>query len=240
MSEIENYKPTEQVEQYRASSTSALVEWADGARAASGIAQSLAQTPFVPQSMQGKPALVTAAILAGFELGLQPISALRSIDVIQGTPAMRAHAIRGLVQSRGHEVWVEESTTTRAIVCGRRKGSERVQKSTWTLDRAKGLNLLGKDNWRKQPQAMLVARATSEICRMIASDVLLGLPYSAEELGDGETDEQPSEAPKKRTVKRKPVERPEVAEPTLDEPVEPSEPEPADGAPVGVEPEVES
>lgn len=224
MTELTNYQPAEQADTYRAESTSALVEWANGARAASGIAQSLAQTPFVPQSMQGKPGLVTAAILAGFELGLQPISALRSIDVIQGTPAMRAHAIRGLVQSRGHDVWVEESTETRAIVCGRRENSDRVQKSTWTLDRARGLALLGKDNWRKQPQAMLIARATSELCRMIASDVLLGLPYSAEEIADSGEQESPVEAPKKRTAKRKPVERPEVAEPDLDEPTIPDEP----------------
>ncbi|GAB3304065.1 hypothetical protein EK0264_03595 [Epidermidibacterium keratini] len=214
MTELDTFTPGEA---YQAESTSALVEWANGARAANGIAQSLAQTPFVPQSMQGKPALVTAAILAGFELGLQPISALRSIDVIQGTPAMRAHAIRGLVQSRGHEVWVEEATTTRAKVSGRRKGSDRVQTSTWTLDRAKGLNLTGKDNWRKQPQAMLVARATSELCRMIASDVLLGLPYSAEEIQDGADDESVAEKPK-RTIKRKPAERPEPVEPELDEP----------------------
>ncbi|MBM4497141.1 hypothetical protein GS426_21440 [Rhodococcus hoagii] len=112
------------------------------------------------------------------------MSALRSIDVIQGTPAMRAHAIRGLVQSQGHEVWIEDATDTRVIVAGKRKGSSITQRTEWSIDRAKQLGLMGEDNWKKQPRAMLIARATSELCRLIASDVLLGLPYSSEELSD--------------------------------------------------------
>lgn len=220
-------------------SQSALVEWAEGARAAHGIAQSLAQTPFVPASMKGDAGLVTAAILAGFELGLQPISALRSIDIIQGVPAMRAHTLRGLVQSRGHEIWVEESNTTRAIVCGRRKGSEQIQKSVWTMDRAKGLKLEGKDNWRKQPQAMLVARATSEVCRLVGSDVILGLPYAAEELDDdGAPGEGESKPAKRRTAQRKPTEKPIIPEPELDD-AEPGQAEPAADQPSIPEPDLD-
>jgi hypothetical protein len=131
-------------------------------------------------------------ILTGQEIGVQPMASLRSIDVINGTPAMRALALRALVQSKGHRVWVEEATETRAIVKGQRRGEERVQTSTWTMDRAKGLGLIGRENWRKQPQAMLVARATSELCRLVAADVILGVPYSIEELQDGDEQTQPS------------------------------------------------
>lgn len=193
---------------------SRLGRWAQDARDAHLVATSLAKTAFVPKEMQGKPELVTAAILTGQEIGLEPMAALRSIDVIQGTPAMRAHALRGLVQSRGHEVWVQESTDTRAIVCGKRKGSDREQRSTWTIDRAQKLGIASRDQWRKQPQAMLVARATAELCRLIASDVLLGMPYAVEELD--ELDESPSVRPRK-TVRRKPVEPAPIPEmPALD------------------------
>jgi hypothetical protein len=118
------------------------------------------------------------------------------------------------VQSKGHEVWVEDSTTTRAIVCGKRKGSEQVQKSVWTMDRAKGLKIDQKENWRKQPQAMLIARATAELCRLIASDVILGIPYAVEELGDddGTTEAAPRA---KRTAKRQPIETVELPEPEV-------------------------
>lgn len=189
---------------------SPLAQWAMDAQQAHLVAQSLAQTSFVPANMRGKAGEVTAAILTGQEVGLEPMAALRSIDVIQGTPALRANTMRGLVQSRGHEVWVEDSTITRAVVCGQRKGSQKVEKSVWTIDRAKRLGLDGKDNWRKQPDAMLVARATAEVCRRIAADVLLGLPYAVEEL-DTDTPDAPKTT-KKRTARRAPIEATPVDE----------------------------
>lgn len=195
---------------------SSLTEWAKEAREASQIAQSLAKTAFVSTTLRGKPDEVTGAILTGHEVGLKPMAAVRSIDVIQGTPAMRAVAMRALVQSAGHDLWVEETSLTRAVVCGRRKGSEHVQKSVWTIDRAKRLGLTSKDNWSKQPDAMLIARATAECCRLIAADVLLGLPYAVEELADVDPAEV-EDAPKKRTAKRKPL--PDVEAPELEPPV---------------------
>ncbi len=205
---------------------SAIVDWANDAHHANRVAQSLANTTFVPQSMRGKPAEITAAILTGQEIGLSPMSALRSIDVIQGTPAMRAHAIRGLVQSQGHEVWIEDATDTRVIVAGKRKGSSITQRTEWSIDRAKQLGLMGEDNWKKQPRAMLIARATSELCRLIASDVLLGLPYSSEELSDDLPADQgdAGEAPKsrKRVARRAsvPTEEPSVEETSEPDPVD--------------------
>lgn len=206
-----------EIEQYQGQAGSALEQWAMDAQQAHRVATSLANTTFVPQSLRGKSAEITAAILTGQEIGLQPMSALRSIDIIQGTPAMRANALRGLVQSKGHDVWVTESTDTRAVVCGKRKGSDQEQKSVWTMDRAQKMGLTGKDNWKKQPAAMLVARATAEVCRLIASDVLLGMPYAVEEL------EQVDETPK-RTARRKAAEPVEpTPEPALE--AEPDEPQ---------------
>lgn len=166
----------------------ALVRWAYAADRAYQIAQKLAATAFVPQSLRGNPDNITAAILAGQELGLQPMAALRSMDIIQGTPALRAHAMRGLVQSRGHEVKLVESTEERCVMAGRRVGED-WQEVTWTFERAAKLGLTGKDQWKKQPQAMLVARATGEICRLVASDALYAMPYASEELdSDGGSD----------------------------------------------------
>jgi hypothetical protein len=195
--------------------THPLVRWAESARAAHGIAQSLAKTSFVSNTLRGKPEEITAAILAGHEMGLQPLASLRSIDVISGTPALRANTMRGLVQSRGHSIRLIESSPTKAIVAGHRRGETDAadQMSIWTIERAKSLGLTGKDNWQKQPQAMLVARATAECCRLVASDVLLGLPYAAEELEDVD-----AEPPKPRTAKRKALAE-NAAEPALEDPV---------------------
>ncbi len=166
---------------------SPLVQWAYEARQAGLIAKSLANTSFVPASLRGKPQDVTAAILAGQELGLQPMASLRSMDVIQGTPALRAHAMRGLVQSHGHSVQVLESTPELCRMRGRRKGENEWQEVTWTFERAEKLGLVGKSEWKKQSQTMLSARATGEICRLIAADVLFAMPYAAEELDRSES-----------------------------------------------------
>lgn len=207
MTEIEQYRERASLAAVEQTATvGALVDWARSAQAAHEIAKSLVQTSFVPEGFRGKPDEATAAILAGVEVGLQPMAALRSFDVIQGTAAPRANTLRAIVQSQGHDVWVVESTDTRAIVAGRRRGSSQEQKSTWTIDRAKRLGLTGKKNWQSQPQAMLVARATSEVCRLIASDAILGLPYSIEELVDGDVDQTaavvPIKAPARRTARR--------------------------------------
>lgn len=215
-----------------------LIEWAESARAAHGIAKSLAATPFVPESFNKDPALVTAAILVGQEVGLQPMAALRSLDIVKGTPALRAHAMRGLVQSHGHEIWPREQTETRVVMCGRRKGTDQIVESVWTMDRAKKLGLAGGRNYTSQPMTMLIARATSETCRLIAADVLLGIPYSAEELADDidpdgatVTDLEPR---KKRTARRAPITVQPAAhqEPALDD----ESPSPGDDWPAVAEP----
>ncbi|MEU1787047.1 hypothetical protein ABZ553_14475 [Streptomyces sparsogenes] len=163
--------------------TTALMAWAQEADLAYQMAQKLANTSFVPQSLRGKPGDITAAILAGSELGLKPMATLKSIDVIQGTPALRAHAMRAVVQKQGHQIELVESTPERCVMRGRRKDSDTWQTVEWTTGRAQQLGLLNKDQWKKQPQNMLVARATGELCRLIASDALHGMPYVAEELG---------------------------------------------------------
>lgn len=216
MSEIDVSRPAEVILDTK------LARWAQDARQAHSVGVSLSRTAFVSSTLKGKPEEIAAAILTGQEIGLDPMSALRSIDIISGTPAMRANALRGLVQSRGHEVWVEEQTDRKAIVCGQRKGSEHVQRSTWTFERATQLGLTGKDNWRKQPSAMLVARATAEVCRLIASDVLLGLPYAVEELADDAPDKPVKVARKKPAAAE--IEAPVLDEPTAEPIAEPDAP----------------
>ncbi|MFJ9558225.1 hypothetical protein ACIRPH_30845 [Nocardiopsis sp. NPDC101807] len=168
----------------------ALVQWAMAADRAYQIATKLANTSFVPQSMKGNAGNITAAILAGNELGLPPMAALRSIDVIQGTPGLRAHAMRGLVQSHGHQVQLIESTSEKCVMRGRRKGDEDWQEVEWTFERARLLGVTERNpQWKKQPQTMLEARSTGNICRLIASDVLHAMPYASEELdGYGQAD----------------------------------------------------
>lgn len=199
-----------------------LVEWAQAAQAAHTLARSLVETAFVPQQYRGKPAEATAAILAGAELGLNPLAALRAFDNIQGTAAPKAITLRAVAQSHGHDVEVAEESDLKAVVEYRRKGSDTWRTVTWTIEQARGLGLTSKDNWKKQPKSMLVARATSEASRRVASDALLGIPYSAEELEDSQPEPTAKVSRAPRTVQRQP--KPEAPEPEFDEPEPAQEP----------------
>lgn len=217
-----------EVEVYERPAANELEQWARDLTTAYQAARQLVTTSFVPRTYQGKPEEAAAAIMTGKEVGLSPLAALRSIDIIGGVPAMRAIALRALVQSSGHEIWTEESTATQAIVAGRRKGSDKVERSVWTMDRARELKLATKDNWKNQPIAMLLARATSELVRLIAADVILGIPYSIEEIADLQGAEAPvqPEAPRQssgRSVRRKPIAKPAEVEDVEDEPSESEE-----------------
>ena len=150
------------------------------------LAEKIAATDFVPPALRGKPEAVLACILAGHEAGVSPMQALSKIHIIEGRPAMASELMRALVLQHGHELNYEQVSTTSVTAAGRRKGSERWTTVTWTIDDAKRGGLDGKQNWRKWPRAMLIARATAELCRMIFPDVLAGISHTVEELSDGD------------------------------------------------------
>ena len=201
-------QPTNEIETQQAPRIERLVDWAREADAAYNLGQKLSLTSFVPESFRKRPDEIAAAMLAGSEIGLSPMASLSAFDVIQGRAAARAITLRAVVQSQGHEIQMVESTNTRCRMRGRRKGTTEWQSVDWTIERAKQLGVTGKQNWKNQPQAMLVARATSELCRLIAADAILGIGYSVEEIADGvdsieSVTTQPQATPTKRTVTRR-------------------------------------
>lgn len=186
-----------------------LIAWAESLGAAHRLASALCTTSFVPKHFAGKPAEAAAALMLGDELGFSPVSALRSIFVIGGTPGLYARSMVALVQSHGHEVWTETDTPTKVTVCGRRGGSSQVERSEWTIDRARRAGYTSNKKYESDPQAMLYARAASDVCRRIAADVLSGVPYTVEEM-ELEAATRPA-----RTVKRAEP-KPAPAEPDLE------------------------
>lgn len=149
------------------------------------LAQRIGRTEFVPKALRGKPEAVLAAILTGHELGIQPMNALAKIHVIDGRPSLSSEMMRAVILREGHEFHVEETTNTRCVVVGRRRESDRETRIAWTKDDASAAGLLGKDNWKKYPRAMLLARATGELARALFPDVLAGISYTSEEVRDG-------------------------------------------------------
>jgi hypothetical protein len=146
------------------------------------LAQRVNQTPFVPKSMMGKPEHVLACVLYGREIGLGPMQALNSIHVIEGRAAASPELMRALVAKAGHRIDITENTNDACTMKGSRQdtGAEAVVR--WSMDDAKAAGLTHKDNWKKYPRAMLAARATSELCRLLFPDVIAGLSYTPEEV----------------------------------------------------------
>ena len=152
-------------------------------RGAAEYAAYVHNTALVPEPLRGKPDEVAAVILTGEEVGLEPMAALRAVAMIKGVPTFKAEALRGLVTSHGHEMWLEESTNTRAIAAGRRSGTDRVGRVTWTMDDAKRAGISGQLNYTRYPREMLVARASAALARQMFADVVMGL-VAAEELDE--------------------------------------------------------
>ncbi|WP_238780340.1 hypothetical protein [Prescottella equi] len=159
-----------------------LMQHAQAMSAAYELASKLANTALVPAMYQKKPDDATAAILYGAELGLNPIQSLQQIFVVQGKPAIYARTMVALLKTRGYLIETIESTDTSVTVRGTDPQTGIVEESTWTIDRAKKAGYTSNKKYDTDPQAMLYAKAATEVARKIAPDVLLGIAHSREEL----------------------------------------------------------
>ena len=162
-------------------------------------AKAVVNSGFLPKSINTPEKAVTL-MLAGRELGLGPMQAIRSIHVIDGKPVMSSDLMAGLVHKRvpGALLRIVETSNERCVVDAGRPGQEPTR-FTFSLDDARSAGLLGKDNWKKYARAMLRARCLSEAARAVFPDVLLGV-YDPDELGavtaqDGTIVEMPAPPP---------------------------------------------
>lgn len=145
------------------------------------VSEMLAQSDLVPASYRGKPANVLLAAIAGQPFGFDPTMAMRSFNVIQGSPTLKPEIMLALVRKAGHSV-TGEATDRGATITGRRADTGDEMTVTFTEEDAKKAGLLGKGAWKTYPSAMMWARALSKLGRMLFPDVLLGCSYTSEEL----------------------------------------------------------
>lgn len=179
-------------------------QWVDVVADVGRLSTAIAATEFVPKSYRGKSDAVMATILHGRELGLGPMTALAITDSIQGRPTLSAEGARALYYAAGHELVFIESTSARCEVKGRRAGTSEWTTVVWTLDDARGGGLLGKDVWKAHPRRMLQARASAELIRLVAPDVLHGMA-TPEEIDEDDTTPTPAATVSKVSRRTKPA-----------------------------------
>lgn len=159
-----------------------IEETAQALVSAHKIGTALCRTAFVPKHFQGKPEDAAAAILYGSTIDMDPVTALQNIYVIGGKPALYARTMVAIVLAKGHDIWTEEETEGGVTVAGRRKGSEQVERVTWTAEMAQRAGFTTNANYKSNGRAMLYARASGDVARRIAPDALLGMAHNVEEL----------------------------------------------------------
>lgn len=143
------------------------------------------------QPSQGKILLVMET---GAMLGIHPVAALQGVHVIEGKATISPALMSALVRRAGHTLRIRmtgsfgnadgDLKATATLI--RSDDPENPFEVTWDIPRAKRASLIpGKSGsaWAKYPEAMLKARAISEVCREGATDVLMGVGYVPEEMG---------------------------------------------------------
>jgi hypothetical protein len=147
------------------------------------LSGTLSKSQLLPDALRQKPADVLATVLAGAELGLAPMQAIRGIAIIKGKPTLSADTMGALVKRRQdvcEYLVLKESTPKVATYETKRRGDPSPTTMSFAIEDAQRAGLQG-DNWKKYPAAMLRARALSAICRAVYPDLCLGL-YDPDEL----------------------------------------------------------
>jgi hypothetical protein len=153
-------------------------------RQAMEISKTLSTSGLMPRALVGKPQDILVIIIKGRELGLSMMQSISGISVIQGKAVMEAATMVGLCLSKRDVCEYFRLITSDdkvATYVTKRSGSEPVTLS-FTIEEAKKANLLGKDNWRNYPAAMLRARASSALARAVYPDLTAGI-YDPDEIG---------------------------------------------------------
>jgi len=151
-----------------------------------GLARMLVQAGLAPKHVKN-PADAVLIMLTGAELGLGPMASLRGMHCIEGKVTLSSEMMLSIVASHGVRFAWRKSDATCATIELRRDGWE-PHVASFTIDEAKAAGLIGKDNWKKYPAAMLRARAASAACRAYCPDLLAGGGlYTPDEIESVET-----------------------------------------------------
>lgn len=181
MSELQKHELNMSIPEVSDDGMADLMKQAEAMSAAHKLATVLCNTSMVPATFRGKPDDGAAAILYGAEVGLKPQQALQQVFVVHGQPAIYARTMVALLKAKGYTFTTVESTDQSVTVQGVSPRGEQ-ETSTWTIQRAKNAGYTSNKKYQTDPQAMLYAKAASEVARKLAPDVLLGIKYTAEDL----------------------------------------------------------
>lgn len=145
----------------------------------------LVKSGLVPKDIKTAEAALFV-ILAGRDMGLSPVQALRGIKPIQGKLELSADLQLGLYHRSGGKSQWTVLTDREATIKFQAPWSIEPHLSTFTVDDAKRAGLMSNPTWSKYPKAMLRSRAITQGLKDIGFLLGQGV-YAPGELGGGIT-----------------------------------------------------
>jgi hypothetical protein len=158
------------------------------------LAEALLQTGFLPDTLK-LPGQVVAIILAGRELGIPPMTALRTLHIVDGKISFSAQLQLALANRAGIRHRFLEISTTRCEV-ELTSPDEEPARYEFTIDNAKKAGLLDRSvsPWHKYPKNMLQWRCVSNAISAHCPEVMLAV-YDPDEVIDIEQAKEPRKTP---------------------------------------------
>lgn len=191
---------------YESASLDARIKYANTIAAAG---QMIPRGLFDPATGKPSPPKVLLVMETGSMLGLHPMAALQSINVVEGRATLAAQLMAGLIRQAGHRLEITKTGTIpggdySVTVTGTRADTGDVYTATWDIPRAIRAQLVDSYErnargqyevrarsdkgkvlpWEAYAESMPKWRAISEVAVEGFSDVTLGM-RSFEEMTDG-------------------------------------------------------
>jgi hypothetical protein len=131
-------------------------------------------------------------VLKGLEMNIPATVSLGNLYVVPGsngknTIGMTTILMHALARKTGELTSIDipnVSDVTDSATVTIQRGDAKPVSFTFTLEQAKKLGLLNgrKFNWNNMPELMLIMRAIAGVIRLTFPEVIIGLPYTIEEL----------------------------------------------------------
>lgn len=181
------------------------------------LAKAYAMSGILPDRYAGKPEAVLCGMQMALELGLKPITGLRQIAVVKGTPTVFGDLPLAMVMASGwmesiKEVYFDETGAEismknqnlaakvfGAICIVKRKGDPEYRETYFTMAEAKDAGLYPQKPdaaWMKYPKIMLKYRARSQALKDKFPDALNGIAigeYDFNVMSEGEIIDVPAQ-----------------------------------------------
>lgn len=164
----------------------------------------LVKTGFLPDPIR-TGGQVAAIILAGRELGMPPMRALRSLILVKGQVVEKADSQLARFKAQGGHASFVTLDDTKAVLRMQLPNGD-VHTETFTINDAKRAGLTG-DNWRNYPKAMLRSRAITAGLKSLGWEGAVGA-YDPDEIQTIAA--EPAPAPEPVVEQPQPAAKPEA------------------------------